>query len=216
MRQFDTVWATLEQWSPKLYLFAGVLLVGYAVLNGITAFTDVAYVTVEDVVGPAGLLLGFVGLLGLYPTLADGRPILARAGAVCVSLGAVGFFGITMIGFAVLAGVASATVPAVMLFPVAVGMIPGYLSFSLASLRVGERFRPVGLLLLVPAVVFAAMLSQPFVYSTLGMFSESTMAWSNFAISGGQAVAHLAIGYVLRARSSQAGREVSSTGVVAG
>jgi hypothetical protein len=216
MRQFDAVWATLERWSPRLYLFAGVLLVGYAALNGIAAFTDVAYVTVEDVVGPAGLLLGFVGLLGLYPTLVDGRPVLARAGAVCVSLGALGFLGITITGFAVLAGVTSASVPVVMLLVVAIGMIPGYLSFSLASLRVEAQTRTVGLLLLAPAVVFSAMLSQPFVYSALGMFSGSTMAWSNFAISGGQAVAHLAIGYVLRHEGSPAGREVPSTGVIAG
>jgi hypothetical protein len=96
---------------------------------------------------------------------------------------------------------------------VAVGMIPGYLSFSLASFRAGEQLR-VGALLLVPAVVFTAMLSQPFVYSAVGMFSETTMAWSNFVISSGQAVAHLTIAYTLRVGGSPDEREAPSTGVL--
>lgn len=205
-------WEILGRGSPTLYLVAGMLLVGYAALNGIAAFTDVAYVAVEDVVGPAGLLLGFVGLIGLYPEFADRSPVLARIGAVCVSLGAVGFSIITVFGLAALAGVQSGSVPVIMLLLVAVGMIPGYLSFSLASLRAREQLR-VGALLLVPAVVFTAMLSQPFVYGAVGLFSETTMAWSNFAISSGQAGAHLAIAYALRVGGSADEREAPSAGV---
>lgn len=209
----DGRWGMLGRWSPTLYLIAGVLLIGYAALNGIAAFTDAAYVTVKDVVGPAGFLLGFVGLLGLYPRLADRSPTLARIGAVCVSLGAVGFAAITVIGFAVLAGITPWGIPGVTLLLVAVGMIPGYLSFSLASFRATEQRRATGFLFLVPAVVFTAMLLQPFVYSAVGLFSETTMAWSNFAISSGQAVAHVAIAYSLRAAGSAHEREAPSTGV---
>lgn len=206
-------WETLGRWGPTLYLIAGVLLVGYATLNGVAAFTDTAYVAVENVVGPAGILLGFVGLLGLYPRLADRSPTLARIGAVCVCLGAVGFSVITFVGLAALAGAEPGSVPVVMLVLGAVGMIPGYLSFSLASLGDEEQLQTVGFLLLVPAVVFTAMLLQPFAYSAVGMFSETTMAWSNFAISSGQAVAHLAIAYTLRAGGSPDEREAPSTDV---
>lgn len=208
-------WGLLERWSPTLFLSAGVLLVGYAALNGIVAFTDMAYVTVENVVGPAGFVLGFVGLLGLYPELVDRSPTLARAGAICVSLGAVGFSVITMQGLAVLAGLESTSAPGLLLLLVAVGMIPGYLSFGVATSRSSAGVRTVGLLLFLPAVVFAGMLSQPFVYAELGLLSETSMAWSNFGISCVQAMAHLAIGYELWSRTTQIPSNVSFSDVTA-
>lgn len=204
-------WESLERRSPRLFLLAGILLLGYAALNGLVAFTDMAYVAVEDVVAPAGLVLGFLGLLGLYPGLVDQNPTLAKIGAVCVSLGAAGFSVITLQGLAVLAGLEATSVPGILLLVGAVGMIPGYLSFGVATVRASVDRRTVGLLLLLPAVVFAAMLSQPFVYAGFGVLSETTMAWSNFGISSAQAVAHLAIGYKLRGRISQNVQEAPFT-----
>lgn len=201
-------WDSLERRTPALFLSAGVLLLGYAALNGVIAFTDMAPVSVTDVVGPAGFGLGFVGLLGLYSGLADRTPALARIGAVCASLGAAGFAVITLQGLAVIAGVESTSVPGILLLAVTIGMIPGYLSFGVATLRGSVEGRPVGLLLVVPAVVFAAMLSQPFVYAQFGLLSETTMAVSNFGISSAQALAHLAIGYTLRRKLSRKARNV--------
>lgn len=206
----------VERWSPALFLFAGVLLVGYAALNGLAAVTETAYTTVEDVVGPAGFVLGFVGALGLYPALADRSPTVARTGAVCLGLGAAGFSVITMNGITVLAGgqaVASTGAP---LLLVALGMIPGYVAFGVASRRSGQVSRTVGLLLFGPAVIFTVMLFQPPVYGALGLFSEATMAWSNFVISAGQAAAHLVIGYTLRASATPGGRAAASTDVTVG
>jgi hypothetical protein len=199
----------LGRWSPSLFLLAGVLLVGYAALNGVAAFTGEAYVMVEDVVGPAGFVLGFLGLLGLYPELSYQTP--AKLGAVCVSIGVVGFSVITMMGFAVLAGMEIGGVPVLLVLLVAVGMIPGYVSFAIASHSSKTYGETLGILLLLPAVVFTAMLSQPFVYSQLGLFRETTMAWSNFGISSGQAVAHLAIGYTLRTSVSRTRHETFYT-----
>jgi hypothetical protein len=195
-------WELLERRSPTLFLSAGVLLLGYAALNGLVAFTDMAYVTMEDIVGPAGFVLGFLGLLGLYPGLVDRSPKLARVGAVCASLGVAGFSVIAVHGLTVLAGVESTNLPGFLLLLVAIGMIPGYLSFGVVARRSSVGGRTVSLLLFLPAVVFAAMLSQPFVYAYFGMFSETTMAWSNFGISSSQALAHLAIGYKFRVMRS--------------
>ena len=197
----------LGRWSPTLFLLGGVLLVGYAALNGMAAATDESLVLVEDVLGPAGFLLGFVGALGHYPGLVDRNAGLARLGALCLLVGTAGFAVITVHGIGVLAGVLEGTVPLVLLLVVAVGMVPGYASFAVASLRDVGQPRTVGLLLALPAFVFATMLSQPFVYGALGLFTETTMAWSNFGISSLQAFAHLAIGYALRdgvARASHA------------
>lgn len=190
----------LGRWSPALFLLGGVLLVGYAALNGIAAYTDEAFVMVEDVLGPAGFLLGFVGAFGLYPGLVDRDAALSRLGALCLLIGITGSSAVTVHGIAVLAGVTAGNPPLALLLVVAVGMILGYASFALASLRDEAYTRTVGLLLFLPAVVFAAMLSQPLVYGLLGALSRTTMAWSNFGISSGQALAHLAIGYTLRSR----------------
>lgn len=206
-RRITPQWGWLERRSPALFLAAGVLLVGYAARNGIVATTGAAGAPGSDVLGPAGFVLGFVGLLGLYPALVDRRPALARVGAGCATLGAVGFAAITLHGLAAIAGVASPSVPGGLLLAVAVGMLAGYPSFAAATRRGADGARTVGLLLVLPAVVFGAMLSQPFVYGALGVFSESTMAWSNVGISSAQALAHLAIGYTLRARRTPTVRD---------
>lgn len=206
---------SIERRSPILFLVAGSLLVGYALLNGIAAFTDVAYETVEDVVGPAGLLLGLVSLLGLYPGLADRSPVAARVGALCAALGALSFSAITVQGLAVLAGMEPSGWLAFSILPATIGMIGGYLSFGVACFRTGGRSRTVGVLLVVPATVFAAMLSQAVLFVQFGLFSETVMTWSAVAISGGQALAHLAIGYALRTRVRSTERGVRSGDVAA-
>lgn len=191
---------SLERRAPTLFLAAGLLLIGYTALNGIYALTDMTQVVVKYVVGPAGFVLGFIGLLGLYPGLVDRSRTLARIGAVCVGLGAV--------GLAVIAGLEATSNPDILLLFVAVGMILGYLSFGVAILRASAGGRPIGLLLFMPAVVFTAMLSQPLVYAGLGILPETPMAWSNFGISSAQAIAYLLLGYTLRGRITQNARDV--------
>jgi hypothetical protein len=58
------------------------------------AFLDI---TVEQKGLEVGYVIGFLGLLGLYPTLADRRPWLARAGAVAAILGVVAFSVFTFV-----------------------------------------------------------------------------------------------------------------------
>lgn len=183
-------------------------MIGYAALNGVAAATDVAYEPVEDVVGPAGFALGFVGLVGLYPGLAERSCKLARTGAVCAALGAVGFSAIALGGLVQIAGAEPPGWLTSFVLLAAIGMITGYLSSGVASLRVDDRSRTVGILLLLPAGVFAVMLSQAVLFVRFGVFSETTMAWSAVAISGGQAVAHLAIGYTLRTGTVPADEEI--------
>lgn len=191
-------------------------MVGYAALNGIAAFTDVADESGQNVVGPAGFVLGFVGLLVLYPGLTDRSPRLARAGALCAAFGAVGFSVITFQGLVQLLGVDPPGWLDAFTFLAAIGMIAGFLSFGAATLRADVRPRIVGFLLLAPAVVFAAMLSQAVLFVRFGLFSETVMALSAVAISGGQAVAHLAIGYTLRTGRTPTDHEVRSGDVTAG
>lgn len=195
-------WHSLERWSPPLFLIAGGVLIVYAALTGLEAFTDM---TLMQKGFEVGYVLGFLGLLGLYPTQADRSPWLARAGAVAAVLGAVAFSVFTVNRLAELAGVVSGDPPGWSVFVVmaAVGFVLGYLAFGVASLRADTHPRVVGLVLLVPAIIVVLMFAHVFA----GLDSPGTA----FVISAGQAMAHLAIGATLRTKStSTEGEEPSN------
>lgn len=189
-------WQSLERTRSTLFLAAAGLLFVYASLNGLAA-SGQGYALLEDVVGPAGFAVGFVGLVGMYPSLADRSPLLAPLGAGCAALGAVGFTAIAGVSAAQLAGVAPPSWAGFLLVPAAIGMLVGYPAVSIASVRAGVPARTAALFAL-PAVIFAVMLAQAALYVQSGLFSATTVQWSAVAISTGQAVGHLAIGYTLR------------------
>lgn len=190
----ETTETFLERTEVAAFLVAGALLTVYAILNGIAAFTETAYPTVENVVGPAGFVVGFVGLLALYPSLADQRPTSARAGAICATLGAVGFSVVVVTSFGRLVGVLSPDPPGwypLLLGALLVGMLVGFAGFGVASLRSGAHSPVVGLLLFCPPVIFTVMLSGV-------VHSIVAGAVANFLISSAQAVVYLSIGTTLR------------------
>ena len=204
-------WRLVEEYRTTLFVAAGGVLSIYAILNGMEAFLDIAYPAVQDIFGPAGFILGFLGLFGLYPRLVGRAPMLARTGAIATALGAGGFSVITAWSFARFTGVTSGSSPAwlgIFILLAAVGMILGFLSFAVASLWTDAQSRTVGILLLAPASIFAIMLA--------GTSIGYTTAWSAFVISAGQALAHLAIGTALRTTLAPTDCEVSSSDVTAG
>src|SRR6056297_1577926 len=83
-------WSVLESWSTTLFSLSGGLFVVFAALWAAYAFTGLSSEIVQDVVGPAGWSAAFVGLLGLYPAIADQNPRLATAGAIFAVLGLIG------------------------------------------------------------------------------------------------------------------------------
>ncbi|MFC7007381.1 hypothetical protein [Halalkalicoccus salilacus] len=98
-----TWWGSLERRSATAFLVAGALLVVFAVLLGVEAFMGRS--APEDLFGPAGFLVAMVGLLGLYPTLVDQTPKLARVAAGFAAVAAVGWFVITGLSITEVAGI---------------------------------------------------------------------------------------------------------------
>ena len=197
-------WRLLERKSPTLFLIAGVFLVVYATFNGLWAFTNM----VPEQHGlEIGYVLGFLGLIGLYPSLSDRSPWLARAGSIAAICGIISLSFISASDWAQLTGITAGDLPGfgfLRVFPL-VGFILGYLSFGIASLRSDTRSRLVGLVLLVPGIIVVLMLA----HIAAGYASDLTA----FVISAGEAMAHLAIGAALRTESSGETREPSATGV---
>ncbi len=199
-------WGVLERRRSALFLISGCILVLYAISNGLWAFTGLMP---EGHGLEIGYTLGFLGLLGLYPTLADDSPWLARVGAVAAGCGVVAILYVSANDFVHLAGITSANLPGwrvLRLLPL-IGFIFGYLPLGMASLRSGAHPRSVGLLLLLPGVITILMLVSIVTgHPLLDRFQTV------FVVSAGEAMAHLAIGTTLRTDASPTDDMDPSTG----
>lgn len=186
---------SLERWSATLYLVAGGFLVVNAALLGYEAFAAAA--APEDVFGPPGFLVGFLGLLGLYAALVDRTPKLARVAVVVALVAAAGWAVITPFSVGGELGVLSGEqLPMAVVVVAWSTTVLAYVLFGAASLRTGVHSRTVGLLLLAPAVLMVALLVGA------GVLGENPTA--PFLIATGQALAHLALGFALRSENAPA------------
>lgn len=200
-------WDTLEQWSPTAFLVAGVLLFGYAVLSGIEMATEITFQTAFKVgYGQIAVFVPVVGLLGLYPRLNDRTPRLSLAGLVATLVAGVGIVvlvvwlvGTTLMmeGYPAIPEDAPAWT-AVALILVFLTLAIGFLLFGIASLRTSVFSRTIGLLLLVPTVMWIGLIVGNVVAPSgpyLSVFAYTPMS-----------VALVAIGYLLRTDGMPAGR----------
>lgn len=184
-------WGALERRSAALFLASGGLLVGHATVRGVRAFTDLP--TPMDGFGPAGYLLAFVGLYGLYPALADRSPWLARAGALLAAVPVLDYALILAWGFGEMAGIVPHLfdlVPGAVFFPIHQSvMVLTYGLFGVAVLRTDGHPRRVGVLLLAPPALILALI--------VGIAVAQNAAVAAFVVGSGMALAHAGIGYAL-------------------
>jgi hypothetical protein len=134
-----------------------------------------------------------LGLLGVYPRLADRSRWLSRAGAVFAGIGVVVFATMAVTVLLYYAGIPAGEYGNVGQFfipGVLVGSVLGFVSFSFASLRTGVHSRTFGILLLVPAVLVVTNILR----FVAGL--ESTTITLGIVIADASAM--LAIGYLLR------------------
>lgn len=207
MLETFTQWAgRIERWTDWLFLIAGVLLIPFAisfVLIGIYG-VDVP----ENLFAGAGFTLAFLGLLGLYPRLADHVPWLARIGAVFALLGLIGFVAVFLTNLIGLVGI---SIPdgwsAALNIPTLPGLIFGFLLFGVAALRSAEFPRTIGILLLAPSLIFILNLGR---IMALGG-PESVNVEGGAIFAAGQALTLLALGYTLRGRDEVGPRQPDST-----
>ena len=186
-------WTTLETWSPTAFLVGGGLFVVFTAILGADAFTGMTLRGVQEAFGAGGWALAFVGLLGLYPSIADDAPWLSRVAAAVLGLGAVGATATAIEGFAGLAGL---TGPPPSWFvalnaPIILGILVGFTAVGVAVLRTGARSRRLAVLILSPAAVFLVN------FVRVPVLGAWTPPWAPFVLGAGQALALLSIGYVL-------------------
>ncbi len=214
-------WESLEQWSPTPFFAAAGL---FAVAAAVVVVAIVAggwgrlALGAEAFMG-AGWMGSLVGLLGLYPALADRSRWLARAGAGFALLGVVAFGVLvvaSLVAFVTGGGPEAFPVPQIAILP---GMLSGtvlaFVSFSAASLRSDVHSRTAGILLLVPTALF---LTNAFVLPMISEPTQSGLAQPELALgfAGAVSLAMLAIGYRLRAEDMPTDREGRTPEATAG
>ena len=191
MVKISPYWTSLERRSATLFIIAGGLLVGHAAIRGIRAFTDIP--TPMDGFGPAGFLLGFLGLLGFYPALSERSPWLARVGALLAIVPILDYALILAWGFAEMAGVVPhlfELLPGAIFFPIhQSAMVLTYGLFGVATLRVGSLPQKVGILLVIPSfLILGLVVDVPFIQDS---------AAAGFLAGSAIALIHFVIGYSL-------------------
>lgn len=204
----NTVWATLEQWSPMAFLAAGALFALPAVVFGSNAVTGTEIVVSPFVIF-VFLVVVFVGLLGLYPRLAERDSALALGGVGSLTMTAAVL--ISALGVSVLPiGLTSEKAAVLALvMTVAVGSILALTTFGVAILRTGVHSRPIGSFLLVMAASLSFM-----IVATL-VFGDPTPAWAGSVVNGIFAMSLGSIGYVLRTEAIPVGNPESTGDVTA-
>lgn len=206
MGERTNVLARLDGKSPGLFLIAGGLLVIFAAETGARVFADAGISAIHSFVGPAGFAFGLGGLLGLHPSLANRTPKAAHIAAMVTAIPAVGWTVISVFGIGSSAGILpgmSVVFPAVFPIVVLLTTILGYVVFGVVSLRTETHSRMTSIVLLLPAIPFLALF--------VGLAVLGPVAWAEFVIDSGHAVAHLAVGLVLRNTGVPSAREEPAT-----
>lgn len=203
-------WRAFERWSTEAFLLAGVLLLASPAHIGLELFMNVPLPSwmVASFILP-GLTATLVGLVGLYPRIADRAPRMASVGGLFTALAGttlVVLFG-WILGDNVLteaSGMAIGSPPDAAFLVLAVTMTLAFVSFGTASLRVAVPSRPVGALLLSFALPWFVSLAATPVYGS------AFPRWLTLAIYGPIPAVMLATGYTLRIESMSAAREDSA------
>lgn len=207
MASSDSALAPLEGKTSTLFFVAAGLMGIVAGLFAAEVFMGRGVDTLLSIAGPAGFGVAFSGLLGLYPTLVDWTPRLARAGAIALGIGVAGALILVVGGVGELVGLyaeAPDWVDAANML-LLIGVILGFGTFGIGVLRTGTHSRTVGLLMLWPPVVFGGIIVVVGVLILGGTFPH----WVHVGHSGSEALVYLSIGYLIQTGERPADRAQS-------
>lgn len=140
MRTVSTFWKQLAEWDGMIFLIAGAMLFVATANDALGAYTPLPTQTgiplaIGAVAGFGGLVLAMIGLVGLYPRLADRSPRLARIGAGLVVLPAVVFS--VLITCAIPPGVLGIPSPAAVIPALDTIVISGFLMAAVGAMVFG-------------------------------------------------------------------------------
>lgn len=201
-------WDTLAAWSAIAFLVAGVIFAADAAVLAvnIVAGTDPPLTLGQTLVG-AGWTAAFIGVLGVYPRLANRTRWFARVGVIFAVIGAITMAIMAVTAFGYFTGFLNGALSEVVMFflpGVFLGIVLGFGSFGVTSLQSTTVSRPVSLLFLLLPVTFLFNLGTGIagfnpLAKVLGVVCVLTLVM-------------LAIGYLLRTGNALDRNEVETPG----
>lgn len=188
-------WESLEQNRSKLFFLAGLLFAVNVVViaSGTATGSERMTMLLGETFNAAAWAVALLGLIGLYPGVANRRSWLARLGAVCAAIGVVVFTALSILSLVyyveIIQGNIENLVPLI-LPGVIIGGVLSFLLFGIASLRTDDHPQIVGVLLLLPPLIVAANI----ISGAVGLDSSYLL----LGIVGGLLLVMVALGFRLR------------------
>ena len=209
-------WNAAERYRAAVFLAAGGLLLVTGIINGIDVFTSIetqhgVLLWLEGLTGFGGVVLSFVGILGVYPDLRNAAPRMARIG-ILLAGGPTGFFSFVVVSCGVLAPV--------MGFPSLKSLVPSFVTiigvtlflfsiaitiFGVASFRTSVPSRAVGGALVIVAISWFAFFGATWAYA------PNTPVWITFGQTVVMGLPLAFIGYRLRTDAGNTEHRTTST-----
>jgi hypothetical protein len=200
------LWETLERRRSTAFLIAGLMFaVDAAIIAAVIGPLGEQYIPLVQAFIAAGWTAGFVGLLGVFPGLADRSRRLAQAGAVFVGIGLLVFVSMGIVSLAYFSNTLSGDLDTLVtiLFPgIIIGSVLGFVTFGAATLRTGVHARSVGVLFVVMGLIPVVNIGR-----TIAGIQSRT---ATLAIVVALTLVTLSIGYLLRVEEASSGHAPSS------
>lgn len=186
-------WESLEKWRATAFLIGGAIFVGDVALvaSHVAAGTEPGAFG-QALVG-AAWTASFIGLLGMYPSLASRSRWLARIGAAFAVIGGVTMAVMALASLGYSTGILGGALSDVVMFllpGVFLGIVLGFGVIGVATLRTEVYSRSVGLLFVVLVLTFLFNLG-----SGIAGFGTLTTVLGVVVVL---AVTKLALGYQFR------------------
>lgn len=166
------LWNSLAQWRAIAFLVGGLMFIPKVIIEAADIVRGVErFGTLARVFLGAGWTAAFLGLLGFYPSLDEKSPWLTRVGAFFAVIGGITMtvMAITSLGY--FTGILNGEITDVLMYfipGVFGGIVLGFGTFGIASLKTNIYSRSIGLLFLLLPLTFLFNLSSPFIgYATL-------------------------------------------------
>jgi hypothetical protein len=201
------LWGSLERRRSTAFLIAGLMFaVDAAIIAAVIGQLGEQYMQLGQAFIAAGWTAGFVGLLGVFPGLADRSRRLAQAGAVFVGIGLLVFVSMGIVSLAYFSNALSGDLDTLVtiLFPgIIIGSVLGFVTFGAATLRTGVHARSVGVLFVVMGLIPVVNIIR---YTIVGIQSRTATLVIVVALT----LVTLSIGYLLRVEEASSGHAPSS------
>jgi hypothetical protein len=197
-------WDSLETRRATAFLIAGGLWLADTILLSIELFAGISILGTPGAVNPvlfiSGTVAAIVGMLGLYPELADWTPRLARVSAGLVAVAGVAI-GVILVWFVTVTLLNRPDPPGALLILSLLVAALGFILFGIAAVRTDVPSRTDGVLVLgLPATIVGG------VFLAFVVYGGDSPDWTSPAIGLAMSALLLSIGVRLRTADTSTGR----------